>query len=301
VRKRASCKGEPVDDLAELFRAINHPSPPDPAEAADGAGKAELLAAVASGEIFGAGADNLRRIGEAVAAGWLDDGPVTDEVRKKVIDHVGQRLRAGDPAECAAARAALGAILQRPGAQVTPPEAAAGGPAPLHPEDNGDPPGAEPRPPGGRTRRGRFAAGNTLGRGNPAHRKCAALRAALGQDLGEGEMRQLGLKLYQQALSGDTVAARLLLEYLIGRPRLAPDPDALDLMEWKLLTGGPTVAALWHAAHEVADPTFACEVWRRLSAASADAATDQLVDAVQREPGRFARDLAAERRAKVGR
>jgi hypothetical protein len=114
-------------------------------------------------------------------------------------------------------------------------------------------------------------------------------------------MKRLGRKLYEQGLAGDVVAARLFLEYVVGRPRLIPDEDALDLDEWKLLAAGPSLAAAWHGIHEVVDPRFACEVWKRLSAASADAATDQLVDAVQREPARFAGDLRAERKARVGR
>jgi hypothetical protein len=305
MRKRRS--GE-APDLGELLAAINGSAPappPDPAAPGDEAARAGVLAAVADGSIFAPGADNLRRLAGAVAAGWLDEtAEVTDATRRKILDHVGERLRAGDPAECAAARAALGAILQRPGAKVGgpgpgPSHSAADGPA--APEDDGEAADPGGSPAGGRSRRGRFLKGNKFSLGNSASRRMAALRAALGKDIGEDEMRELGKKLYGQALSGDAVAARLLLEYLVGRPRRAPDPDALDLMEWKLLSAGPTLAALWHAAHEVVDVRFAAEVWKRLSAADADAATDQLVDAVEREPGRFAKDLAAERRAKVGR
>jgi hypothetical protein len=299
MKKRAG-NGKAPDDVEEMFRAINTPRAPDPA-AADGVGRAELLAALADGSLFAPGADNLARIAGGVAAGAFDGDAVTGEQRRRILDHLGGVLKAGGPDEKGPALAALGAILQRPGLNVTPGAAAAAAPAPLVTVDNGDAPGADPPPPGGRTKRGRFAAGNHCARGNPNHRRAAMLRAALGEGVGADEMKALGKKLYDQALSGDTVAARLLLEYVVGKPRLAPDPDSLDALEWKVLTSGPTLAALWHAAHEVADPAFACAVWKKLSAASADAAADQLVDAVQREPGRFARDLAAERKAKVGR
>jgi hypothetical protein len=289
-----------ADDIEAMFRAINGAPTALDAAAPDGeAGKAEVLAAVADGSIFNAGVDNLRRLGQAVGAGWLDDPTeVSDATRRKIIDHVAARLREGGPAEKVAAAQVMDGILLRPGVRARP-EAA--GAAPLHSEDNGDAPGADPRPPGGRTKRGRFAAGNRCARGNPAHRHAAALKAALGEGIGPDEVKALGKQLYQQALSGDTVACRLLLEHLIGRPRLAPDPDRLDIEEYAILTGGPSLSRLWIGANETVDAGFAAQIWRKLSASDPDAGIDQMLGAVQAEPQRFARELSAERKAKVGR
>jgi hypothetical protein len=288
--KKRSNNGKAPDDLAALFAALKTAPAASASAAADEAGRAAVLAGLSDGSLFAPGVENLNRLGQAIASGWLDDADlVSDATRRQVIDFVAERLRDGGVAEKIAAAGAWDAIMSRPGVRARP--EAAGGPAPLHSEDNGDAPGADPRPPGGRTKRGRFAAGNHCARGNPAHRKAAALRAALGRELGEAEMQALGKKLYEQALAGDTTAARLLLEYVVGRPRLAPDADLLDAHEFAVLSAGPSLARLWLGVHEAVDPQFACSIWRKLSASDPDAATTQLVNAVEAEPQRFARDL----------
>jgi hypothetical protein len=176
-----------------------------------------------------------------------------------------------------------------------------GGPAPLSTVLNGASSGPGEPAAGGRDRRGKFIAGNHCAKGNPANRRCAMLRAALGQDLGPAEMRQLGKKLFEQALAGDTTACRLLLEYTCGKPRSCPDEDALDLSEWKLLAAAPSLAAIWFACHEGIAPANAIELFKRLSAADAEAALDRLAAAVEGNPQGFARNLAAERAARAGR
>jgi hypothetical protein len=302
-----------ADDLATLLAGINGAVPPPPDAPAGGDDRARALAALADGSLLAPGADNLTRLGRAIAAGHLDDADlVGDSTRRKIIDFVSGRLREGGPAEKVAAAACLDQILARPNARAVPPGAApstsgvgdaepvpgGGGPAPLLTGDNG---AADEPPPGGRGRDGKFTRGNACARGNPHHRRAAALRAALGADLGEAELKQLGRRLFEQALSGDATAARLLLEYVCGRPRPCPDEDALDLMEWKLLAAAPSLTALWLAANEVVDVRFALEIWKKLSASSPDAAVTQLLNAVESEPERFSRDLSAERRARAGR
>jgi hypothetical protein len=299
--KKWTNNGKAPDDLAALFAAINTAPAPDPAAAGSEAGKAELLAALADGSLFAPGAGNLGRIAAGVAAGVFDGAAVSDEQRKRIVDHLGGRLQGGDPQERAAAAAALEEVLRRPGAQVVPPEATAADGAPGPSETAADGGAAEGSVKGGRDRAGRFQRGNRFSKGNPFSRRLGMLRAALLKSLDEAKLEALGDKLYLLAIAGDVAACELLLRYAIGRPGPAVDPDALDVSEWKLLTSGPTLSSLWHAAHEITDSRFAAEVWRRLSAASADAATDQLVDAVQREPGRFAKDLAAERRSRLGK
>jgi hypothetical protein len=315
-KKRAN--GRAPDDLAELFAGLY--ADPDPADApGDGSGKAEVLAEVADNSIFEAGAGGLKRLAEAIGRGWLDDpAEVTDATRRQIIDHVGRRLESGTPAEKVAAAAAFDAIVSRPGARPEPAAACAAGslgrgPPGAEPSASGAG-GAEPAPGGGgpagpsatasnggRTRRGTFARGNKCAKGNPFARKMALFRSSLLRGLDEGKLEALGDKLYSLALAGDVTAAELLLKYAVGKPTPAVNPDRLDSDEFAVLTSGPTLSALWHAAHEVADPAFAVEIWKRLSASGPDAATTQLVNAVEAEPGRFAKDLAAERKAKVGR
>jgi hypothetical protein len=119
----------------------------------------------------------------------------------------------------------------------------------------------------------------------------AALRAALLKNLDDGKLATLGDALYAAALSGDWTAAELLLKYALGKPREAVDPDTLDAHEFAVLSAGPSLARLWFAANEVVDPQLACSIRRKLSAADADAATTQLVGAVEAEPQRFSKDL----------
>jgi hypothetical protein len=305
TRKRASRNGKAAadDELRRLFEAIAAPAAPDPAAAAgDEAGRAAVLQALKDGSLLAGGVDNLRRIAGAVAAGTFDGPEVDDAGRRRIVDHLGERLKAGSAAERAAAAQALNLVLARPNARAAPPgaepsasgaggaEPAPGGGDPLVSEVNGAPAAGGP-PRDGRTKEGKFARGNRLARGNPSNRRAAALRAALFADLDEGKMQALGRRLYERALAGDMEAVKVLLAYACGRPRLAPDPDRLDLDEWELLRAAPGLAQLWHAANEVVDVRFAAEIWKRLSAADADAATTQLVNAVQSEPQRFCKDL----------
>jgi hypothetical protein len=128
----------------------------------------------------------------------------------------------------------------------------------------------------------------------------ASLRSALLRNLDEGKLAGLADVLYAAAVAGDWTAAELLLRYAVGKPAAAVNPDAVDLDEFKLLAG-PSFTALWLACHEAVTPANAVELFKRLSAADADAASARLVDAVEAEPERFSRDLSAERRARAGR
>jgi hypothetical protein len=189
----------------------------------------------------------------------------------------------------------------------TPPSACGGGRGaddgggPFQTDLNGAAAGGPPG--GGRDASGKFIRGNqaAVGKGNPHNRRAAALRLALSQDVGEDEMRRLGRSLYQQGLGGDVLAARLFLEYVVGRPRVAVDPDELDLREWERLRRGPSLAALWFTIHEVADAGRAAELFGRLSAATADDLLEQLRAQVTHAAERFARSQIAERKAKVGK
>jgi hypothetical protein len=78
--------------------------------------------------------------------------------------------------------------------------------APLTPESNG------------RLRDGRFGAGNRFGQGNPQHRKMAELRAAMLEAVEPEQVKGLTRKLCELALAGDVPAARLVMEYALGKP-----------------------------------------------------------------------------------
>jgi hypothetical protein len=94
----------------------------------------------------------------------------------------------------------------------------------------------------GRESNGRFSVGNKLARGNPHARRVAALRKAFLDAATEARMRRVALKLLTMAEAGDVAAARLALEYTLGKPAKAADIDRLDLDEVALLSAAPLVA-----------------------------------------------------------
>jgi hypothetical protein len=81
----------------------------------------------------------------------------------------------------------------------------------------------------GRTATGTFAPGNAFGKGNPHARRLAEWRDALTSTITADQVQALGAKLYAAAIDGDWVAAKLLLEYLVGKPARMPDLDKGDV------------------------------------------------------------------------
>jgi hypothetical protein len=88
-------------------------------------------------------------------------------------------------------------------------------------------------PAAGRDESGRFMKGNRGGPGNPFARKCAAFRAALMEALTDNDIKNIALRLRDDALAGDNAAAKLLFQYVIGKPQPAVNPDTLDVDEFK--------------------------------------------------------------------
>jgi hypothetical protein len=79
---------------------------------------------------------------------------------------------------------------------------------------------------------GRFVAGNGGGPGNPFGRYTAQLRVALLAAITEEDMQAVAQKLIEQAKAGSLPAIKLLLQYAIGKPTNAPNPDHVELDEW---------------------------------------------------------------------
>ncbi len=85
-----------------------------------------------------------------------------------------------------------------------------------------------------RDARGRFAAGNPGGPGNPFARRVAALRSALVESVTNEDIAAITRTLIDMARDGDVPAAKLLLAYAIGKPGDTVQPDRLDLDEWQI-------------------------------------------------------------------
>ncbi len=99
-----------------------------------------------------------------------------------------------------------------------------------HPPTN---PATEPAPSNGRGPGGRFAKGNPGGPGNPFARRVAALRSALIQSVQAEDLIAIARTLIEKARQGDTAAAKLVYQYVLGKPAETVDPDRLDADEWQ--------------------------------------------------------------------
>ena len=88
----------------------------------------------------------------------------------------------------------------------------------------------------GRDENGRFVAGNKGGPGNPFGRYTAQLRVALLAAITEEDMQAVARKLIEQAVAGSLPAIKLLLQYAIGKPTNAPNPDHVEIDEWNYFT-----------------------------------------------------------------
>ena len=81
----------------------------------------------------------------------------------------------------------------------------------------------KPKPNGpndGRGEDGRFLPGNPGGPGNPYPRQVAALRNSILQAVTPKDIEEIIRAQIEQAKQGDTVAAKFILERVLGRPQV---------------------------------------------------------------------------------
>lgn len=76
----------------------------------------------------------------------------------------------------------------------------------------------------GRDRRGRFAKGNKVAKGNPLAARVQRLRVALVRAVKPDDLRDVARALLTAAKAGDTAAARLLFDRTLG-PAAALDVE----------------------------------------------------------------------------
>jgi hypothetical protein len=57
----------------------------------------------------------------------------------------------------------------------------------------------------------------------------------------EDTLRKIFRRLADLAEQGNLDAVKLLFDYALGKPGVAPDPDLLDLQDWQLHDAQPTV------------------------------------------------------------
>jgi hypothetical protein len=94
----------------------------------------------------------------------------------------------------------------------------------------------------GRLPDGRFAAGNAIARGNPVNRRMASLRAALLDSATSEAVQAVGAKLAELARGGDVQAAKVWLDFVVGKPPQAveltgADGEPLAGLDWGRVQG----------------------------------------------------------------
>src|SRR4029078_11796264 len=85
-----------------------------------------------------------------------------------------------------------------------------------------------------RDARGRFTRGNAGGPGNPFGRRLAQLREVLLRSATEENVERLANVIMEKAFAGNMAAAKMLLQYWIGKPKEVAEPDRVDVEEWEL-------------------------------------------------------------------
>ena len=86
--------------------------------------------------------------------------------------------------------------------------------------------------PTGRDSKGRFAAGNPGGPGNPYARQVAAIRRAMADFMTPERTAQFMAMLFERSMAGDMAAAKILALYTAGKSTVGVDPDRLAMDEW---------------------------------------------------------------------
>jgi hypothetical protein len=147
--------------------------------------------------------------------------------------------------------------------------ATSGPPLPKAPPPAAKPPEELAAP--GRDSAGRFTAGNPGGCGNPFARQVAQFRKALYEAVDLVQFKMLVERLWEMAFRGNLQAAKLLLQYLVGKPADVVNPDRLDADEWRNLQDSAIppaqLTALLHQmpagmACDIADPAWPCFIQR---------------------------------------
>jgi hypothetical protein len=134
---------------------------------------------------------------------------------------------------------------------------------------NGTPAAATPTEPAtaGRDARGRFTAGNAGGCGNPFARQVASFRKALYEAVDIPQLKMLAERLWDMAFAGNVQAAKLLFQYLVGKPADVVDPDRLDADEWRAIEDSAVPISQWYdvlhklpagLATGIAEPAWPC-------------------------------------------
>jgi hypothetical protein len=92
---------------------------------------------------------------------------------------------------------------------------------------------------------GRFTMGNKGGPGNPFARQVAEIRKLLLSSVPGERLTKIVLAMVEKAEAGDVAAAKLVLQYTVGKPAEAVEPDRIELEDHRLRTESLVPFAGW--------------------------------------------------------
>jgi hypothetical protein len=84
----------------------------------------------------------------------------------------------------------------------------------------------------GRDAAGRFVVGNPGGPGNPYARRVGELKKLLLETVVLQDLAEILAAMIKKAKEGNVQAAKLVLQYVLGKPAASADPDRVDGHEW---------------------------------------------------------------------
>jgi hypothetical protein len=117
-------------------------------------------------------------------------------------------------------------------------------------------------PPNGRNSDGRFAQGNGFGLGNPFYRRQAEFRRAALELFTPEDVMSLLRVMLARGRQGDVAAAKVFLEYVVGKPHRAPDPDREEHHEWQLQAEAPRLGQVKEVLDRAVPPDMAADALR---------------------------------------
>jgi hypothetical protein len=147
-----------------------------------------------------------------------------------------------------------------------------------------------------RNRIGQYDIGTVGGPGNPFGRHVARNRQLLFAYFTEDKLLAIFKKVETMATEGNVGAQRLLMQYLIGKPQPAPNPDRVNHEEWELRREQPHMEEVAMQAHSQL-PHAAVLVMQRV----ADEAKLEKLEAEFRNGAIAAKAAAAKQAARAER
>ena len=114
--------------------------------------------------------------------------------------------------------------------------------------------------------KGRFRPGNKGGSGNPFARQVAEIRKLLLNTVPGERLAKIVLAMVDKAEAGDVAAAKLVLQYTVGKPAEAVEPDRIELDDHRLRVESCITADRWTPKFGELSAESANSMWEAVAA-----------------------------------